>query len=111
MELDNEWGSAGSEDCFYRDDTFVCGAGRFGCVVSATGEVMPCTTTDLAESEGNIRDMPLSRVWAEGFARFRSQGDALRSDCGDCWLQTRNGVSCRGAAFQGASSTLLEAIR
>ncbi|MDJ0974457.1 MAG: radical SAM protein [Planctomycetota bacterium] len=111
VELDNEWGSAGDEDCFYRDASFVCGAGRFACVVSATGEVMPCTTTDLAESEGNVRDVPLSQIWAEGFARFRGTDDALRSDCGDCWLQTRNGVSCRSAAFHGASSTLLEAIR
>jgi radical SAM protein with 4Fe4S-binding SPASM domain len=99
VELDNEWGSAGGDDCFYRDDRFMCGAGRISCVVSATGDVMACTTTDPAESQGNIRERPLSRIWADGFAAFRSTGDKLRSDVSDCWLQTRNGHSCRGPAF------------
>jgi radical SAM protein with 4Fe4S-binding SPASM domain len=97
VELDNEWGSAGADDCFYRDDPFVCGAGRHACVVSATGEVMPCTTTDAAESQGNVRDRPLSEIWAAGFRAFRQDGDRVRSDCNDCWLQTRHGHSCRPA--------------
>jgi len=97
VELDNEWGGAGADDCFYRDDPFLCGAGRFSCVVSATGEVMPCTTTDLDESEGNVRDRSLSAIWADGFGRFRSAADRLRGDCDDCWLQTRHGHSCRSA--------------
>jgi radical SAM protein with 4Fe4S-binding SPASM domain len=99
VELDNEWGSAGADDCFYRDDPFVCGAGRHSCVVSATGEVMPCTTTDPAESQGNVRDQPLSEIWATGFRAFRQGGDRLRGDCGDFWLQTRHGHSCRPAFF------------
>jgi radical SAM protein with 4Fe4S-binding SPASM domain len=99
VELDNEWGSAGADDCFYRDDPFVCGAGRHSCVVSATGEVMPCTTTDQAESQGNVRDRPLSEIWATGFGTFRGSGDAIKSDCSDCWLQTRHGHSCRPAFF------------
>jgi radical SAM protein with 4Fe4S-binding SPASM domain len=100
VELDNEWGSAGDDDPFYRDSPFLCGAGRSSCVVSATGEVMPCTTTDPAESQGNVRDRPLSEIWADGFAAFRSGRDALRSDCSDCWLQTRHGHSCRAPAFR-----------
>lgn len=99
VELDDEWGSAGPDDCFYRDDPFFCGAGRITCVVTATGEVVPCTTTDVSESQGNVRDRPLSAIWAKGFAAFRSGGDPVKSDCLDCWLQTRNGHSCRGAAF------------
>ena len=99
VELDNEWGSAGDDDCFYRDQPFLCGAGRFVCVVSATGEVMPCTTTDPAESQGNIRDRRLRDIWAQGFAEFRTPGHARRSDGLDCWLQTRNQHSCRGPAF------------
>jgi radical SAM protein with 4Fe4S-binding SPASM domain len=99
VEMDNEWGSAGKDDCFYRDSPFVCGAGRISCVVTASGEVMACTTTDLSESQGNVRDTPLSRVWADGFAAFRSGEDELRSDCSDCWLQTRHGHSCRPAFF------------
>ena len=99
VELDNEWGSAGQDDCFYRDSAFLCGAGRVSCVVSATGEVMPCTTTDAGESQGNLRNRALSDIWAAGFAAFRDQKDALRSDCEDCWLQTRHGHSCRRPAF------------
>jgi radical SAM protein with 4Fe4S-binding SPASM domain len=97
VELDNEWGSAGDDDCYYRDSTFSCGAGRVSCVVSATGELMPCTTTDLAESAGNVRERPLHRLWADGFAAFRDTKDELRSDCNDCWLNTRHGHTCRPA--------------
>lgn len=103
VELDNEWGSAGPDDAFYRDDPFLCGAGRFTCVVSVTGEVVPCTTTDVAESEGNVRERPLSALWAAGFGRFRSAGDAQCSDGGDCWLQVRNDNSCRISAFAPVS--------
>jgi radical SAM protein with 4Fe4S-binding SPASM domain len=99
VELDNEWGSAGADDCFYRDEPFACGAGRITCVVSATGEVMPCTTTDLGESQGNVRERPLSDIWANGFAAFRSAADRIKGDCNDCWLQTRHGHSCRPAFF------------
>jgi len=99
VELDNEWGSAGPDDVFYRDAPFMCGAGRITCVVTATGEVVPCTTTDEAESQGNVRERPLSEIWAQGFAPFRDGGDPVKSDCLDCWLQTRNGYSCRADAF------------
>lgn len=98
VELDNEWGSAGADDLHYRDQPFLCGAGRITCVVSATGELMPCTTTDPRESAGNVRDVPLSRLWRRGFAAFRQGGSA----CGDgreCWLQARNGNACRALAF------------
>ena len=73
------------------------GAGRITCVVSATGEVMPCTTTDPAESQGNVRERPLGDIWADGFGDFRSAGRGEKSDCDDCWLQTRHGHSCRPA--------------
>lgn len=97
VELDNEWGGAGRDDAFYRDSTFTCGAGRVSCVVSATGEVMPCTTTDVNESQGNVRERRLSEIWAEGFAPFRTPGHGVKSDCDDCWLNTRHGHSCRPA--------------
>jgi radical SAM protein with 4Fe4S-binding SPASM domain len=97
IELDNEWGGAGRDDCFYRDDTFTCGAGRISCVVSATGEVMPCTTTDSTVSQGNVRDQRLSDIWASGFNAFRTPGNGPASDCDDCWLNTRHGRSCRPA--------------
>jgi hypothetical protein len=60
---------------------------------------MPCTTTDPAESQGNVRQRPLSDIWANGFGAFRSRGNGIKSDCSDCWLQTRHDHSCRPAFF------------
>jgi len=80
VELDNEWGAAGRDDVFYRDTPFLCGAGRTSCVVSATGEVMACTTTDPSESQGNVREQTLASIWANGFAAFRDSSDSLRGD-------------------------------
>jgi radical SAM protein with 4Fe4S-binding SPASM domain len=99
VELDNEWGSAGADDVFYRDHPFQCGAGRTSLVITPTGEVMPCTTVDAAESQGNVRREPLAKIWVTRFARFRKAGHGIASETKDCWLQTRNGRSCRGAAF------------
>jgi radical SAM protein with 4Fe4S-binding SPASM domain len=110
VELDNEWGSAGEDDAFYRDDPFRCGAGRWSCVVSATGEVVACTTTDPDESQGNVREEPLADIWAGGFAAFRGRTDPLRGDRLDCWLQTRNGHSCRAAAFGGSLPSGLASV-
>lgn len=99
VELCNEWGSAGAEDRHYRDQPFLCGAGRISCVVGASGEVLPCTTTDLGESEGNLRERPLREIWAQGFSRFRQGGQGVCSDGKECWLQSRNGNACREQAF------------
>jgi MoaA/NifB/PqqE/SkfB family radical SAM enzyme len=96
IELCNEWGSAGDDDLYYRDAPFACGAGSISFVVSATGDVLPCTTTDPAEREGNVRERSLGEIWAQGFQRFRS-GSCLEK--GECWLQSRNGVRTSGAAF------------
>ena len=102
VELGDEWGGAGDDDPFYREQPFLCGAGRFTCVVTATGDVMPCTTTDRSESEGNVRERPLSTIWAEGFARFRAAGHGIYSDGSECWLQARNGTACAKIAFPPA---------
>jgi radical SAM protein with 4Fe4S-binding SPASM domain len=100
VELCNEWGSAGADDRFYRDQPFLCGAGRISCVIGATGEVLPCTTTDLRESEGNLRERPLREIWTRGFKRFRTAaGPHECSDGRECWLQARNGNPCREQAF------------
>lgn len=99
VELDNEWGSAGDQDPFYRDQPFLCGAGRVSCVVAVDGSIVPCTTTDPEESEGNVRIDRLRDVWTHGFARFRGGDDRVCSDGSDCWLQARNGHSCRSHAF------------
>lgn len=103
VEMDNEWGSAGENDIFYREGSFLCGAGRFTCVVSATGRVMPCTTTDPAEAEGDVRREPLSAIWRRGFGRFRRGGCGGCSDGAECWLQTRHGREVRQHAFTPAA--------
>lgn len=112
VELDNEWGSAGADDIYYRDQPFLCGAGRITCVVGPTGEVMPCTTTDPAESAGNVRRTQLSTLWRDGFARFRRGGDATCADGRECWLQARNGNACREHAFgDGETASAVGATR
>ncbi|MFV8754615.1 radical SAM protein [Nannocystaceae bacterium ST9] len=98
VELCNEWGSAGRDDAHYRDRPFLCGAGRISLVIDPTGEVLPCTTSDLGESEGNVRERSLRLIWRDGFARFRGQ-DSSCSEGAECWLQTRNGVRIAEAAF------------
>lgn len=106
VELCNEWGSAGADDPFYRDRPFACGAGRISMVVGPTGEVMPCTTTDTRESEGNVRRTPLRLIWRDGFARFRGGGhghDPAAADAAECWLQTRSGVRIAEASFGAAA--------
>ncbi|MBW2462189.1 MAG: radical SAM protein [Deltaproteobacteria bacterium] len=105
VELCNEWGGAGEDDYLYRDAPFLCGAGRITCVVTATGEVVPCMTSDAEESEGNIRDDSLSTIWAERFGRFRRSGEGAASDGLECWLQSRNGNACREAAFGKGPAT------
>ncbi|MEM6992718.1 MAG: radical SAM protein [Myxococcota bacterium] len=96
IELCNEWGSAGIEDFYYRDQPFTCGAGSISLVISASGDLLPCTTTDPAEREGNVRQTPLPVLWKGQFGRFRS-GQCLER--GECWLQSRNGVRSSEAAF------------
>jgi len=103
VELCNEWGSAGADDVYLRDQPFACGAGRISFVIASNGDVMPCTTTDVREREGNVREQPLSEIWAQGFGRFRRPGADATLDPRECWLQTRNGVEVRRHAF-GASS-------
>lgn len=99
VELCNEWGGAGSDDKYYRDEPFLCGAGRITFVVGPKGHVLPCTTTDLTESEGNIREEPLRKIWIQRFGRFREEGHGACSDGLECWLQSRNGNACRKIAF------------
>ncbi len=101
VELDNEWGGAGANDLLYRDTPFSCGAGRFSCVVSSTGDVTACTTSDPGEAEGNIRLESFHDIWVNRFDRFRCQSAGADScaDSSDCWLQTRNGRSPKQSAF------------
>jgi len=100
VELCNEWGSADALDFLYRDQPFVCGAGRISCVVSASGHVMACTTTDDEAREGDIRERRLRDIWVEGFAKFRQPGGVDGDHGRECWLQSRNDNACRRDAFR-----------
>ena len=87
--------SGGFEGWFGRKGSGWTAVGTDG----ASGEVLPCTTTDLGESEGNLRERPLREIWAKGFTRFRQRGQGVCSDGKECWLQSRNGNGCREQAF------------
>ncbi len=63
--------------CFLPDwagNPFFCGAGLTRCAIMPDGEVLGCQTFyDKGFSEGNIRDKSFSRIWKDGFARFRRE--------------------------------------
>jgi radical SAM protein with 4Fe4S-binding SPASM domain len=99
VELCNEWGGAGRDDLYYRDEPFLCGAGRITFVIGPQGHMLPCTTTDLTESEGNIRQEPLRKLWIQKFQRFREPGHGACSAGNECWLQARNQNPCSEIAF------------
>jgi radical SAM protein with 4Fe4S-binding SPASM domain len=100
--LADELGYCGAWEPLVRDAPFFCGAGRTQCVVLPNGDVVPCTTFDPRERQGNVRNRPLSEIWSHGFELLR-RGHAL-DDCqacqhavacgGGCWLQRRHGVHC-----------------
>jgi radical SAM protein with 4Fe4S-binding SPASM domain len=82
---------------------FFCGAGLTRCAVMPDGEVLGCQQAyDNALSEGNIRDVPFSRIWKERFTSFRQSGfPAYCSDCefldacqGGCWAEMQVQKSC-----------------
>lgn len=70
---------------------FFCGAGLTRCAVMPDGEVLGCQQAyDTSLSEGNIRDIPFSRIWKEKFTRFRQT--SFPEYCGGCeFLDTCQG--------------------
>jgi radical SAM protein with 4Fe4S-binding SPASM domain len=104
-----------AESCSYLDclagrsggRPFFCGAGLTRCAVMANGDVLACGQAyNAAVSEGNVRDVPLSRIWKSGFAAFRNnrQPDGCRG-CG-CWSACQGGCWAQreidGGCFRGA---------
>ena len=100
--LADEIGFCGDLEPEVRQTPFFCGAGRAQLVVLSDGEVVPCTTVDRSESAGNIRALPLEKIWHSGFAEIRAM--KLPKKCaacdyapacgGGCWLQRRAGKQC-----------------
>ena len=92
--------------CFAGDEVgkpFFCGAGLTRCSIMPDGEVMGCHQIfDRSFSEGNIREKSFSRIWKEGFARFRGNespsachGCAYLRGCrGGCWTEMAKRGSC-----------------
>jgi radical SAM protein with 4Fe4S-binding SPASM domain len=88
---------------------FFCGAGLSRCSIMPDGEVMGCHQVyDTSLSEGNIRDKPFSRIWKEGFTRFRRaefslpcQSCAYLNQCqGGCWAEMTKQGSCLKSVWE-----------
>ncbi|MBU1537187.1 radical SAM protein, partial [Myxococcota bacterium] len=102
VNLGDEIGYLGYREPLLRDEPFFCGAGKTQCVISPSGDVFPCTTTDSEHSQGNIFDTPLDVIWREGFSAFRL--NRLAQKCGKCdysegcgggcWLQSLSSDQC-----------------
>jgi radical SAM protein with 4Fe4S-binding SPASM domain len=92
--------------CFTGDAVgkpFFCGAGLTRCSIMPDGEVVGCHQIfDRSFSEGNIREKNFSRIWKEGFSRFRGNAPPgaclgcayLRSCRGGCWTEMAKRGSC-----------------
>jgi radical SAM protein with 4Fe4S-binding SPASM domain len=88
---------------------FFCGAGLTRCSVMPDGEVMGCHQIyDISLSEGNIRNKPFSRIWKEGFTRFRRDAfplpcqncDYLNQCQGGCWAEMEKQHSCLKSVWE-----------
>jgi len=95
---------------------FFCGAGLTRCSIMPDGEVVGCHQIfDRSFSEGNIREKAFSRIWQEGFSRFR--GNATPSTClgcayfhgclGGCWAEMEKRGSCMKSVWHNGNKTHL----
>jgi len=73
-----------------------CLAGTSYCVITPTGEVQPCPYLQL--KVGNVKEQPLSEIWANApvFQRLRTEKPSGR--CQDCDCESICG-GCRARAF------------
>jgi radical SAM protein with 4Fe4S-binding SPASM domain len=83
-----------------------CLAGNGFCFVSHVGDVCGCGFLPL--SVGNVRDRPLSELYADAplFQAFRDPG-SLGGDCGACEYRARCG-GCRARAYAATGDPLAE---
>lgn len=72
---------------------------QFSCVVTSTGEVMPCVGVNL--SIGNIRQRKLADILrtSEVLAQLKDYRHTIKGSCAAC-NQADECYGCRGAAFQ-----------
>ena len=101
-EFEVDFGEAcaylGCFDPDWEGNPFFCGAGLTRCAIMPDGEVLGCQTFyDSRFSEGNIREKPFSRIWKDGFARFRHE-KKFSEQCTQC----NHLNACQG----GCSSTM-----
>jgi radical SAM protein with 4Fe4S-binding SPASM domain len=71
-----------SRSMVYRN--FGCGAGNLVCSVSASGDISPCSYLPSTYIAGNIKDLPLERIWSKSmvFNHIRSlKGNTLCDGC------------------------------
>jgi radical SAM protein with 4Fe4S-binding SPASM domain len=88
---------------------FFCGAGLTRCTVMPNGDVLPCGQAyETVAPEGNIRETPLSRLWARGFTEFRRvskpagcNGCEHWAAClGGCWAERQMRGGCLKDVFE-----------
>jgi len=88
---------------------FFCGAGLTRCAVMPDGEVLGCQQAyDSSLSEGNIRDMPFSKIWKERFTSFRQSifpeycsGCEFLGACqGGCWAEMQVQKGCLKSLYE-----------
>ena len=82
---------------------FFCGAGLTRCSIMPDGTVLGCHQVyDTRFAEGNVRERPFSRIWREGFQRFRDRrvpaacgGCPHLAEChGGCWAEMELHSAC-----------------
>ena len=76
-----------------------CMRHQVSCLVTATGEVMPCVGITL--SQGNIRRRPLAEILRDSpvIRDLKNYRTTIKPPCRDC-DQAAECYGCRGAAFQ-----------
>jgi radical SAM protein with 4Fe4S-binding SPASM domain len=84
-----------------------CAAGWGLCYIKPEGDVWPCPFVPV--SGGNVRQVPVSRIWREGepFVKLREREKHLSGKCGDCRQQKICG-GCRGRAYSRSGDYMAE---
>lgn len=104
-------------DCFTGNmvaKPFFCGAGLTRCSIMPDGEVMGCHQIfERSFSEGNIREEKFSRIWRDGFTRFRENAPPgaclcclhFRSCRGGCWAEMNKRGFCLKSAWHDGNES------
>jgi radical SAM protein with 4Fe4S-binding SPASM domain len=94
VELTEDAGYLGCYALKLRPYRFFCDAGLTYCAIMPDGEVLGCMTAhDNTYSEGNIRITSFSKIWKNGFSRFRDP--QIEKECLACTYLH----ACRGGCW------------